>query len=133
MAGPTPESSYDAVRYVTNRIRVVWGLLAALAVPIGWGAAHIYDLGVLVEKNRSHEETQDAEVADLELRLKISGLTRDSDDQRANERAGMVFGQLDAIREILVELVPKRSRAKLRDEFRAQRKRERDLLLGTGN
>ena len=130
MADATPESTFDAVKYVTGRIRIVWAVLGALAIPVAWGGSHLYDLVIWVEQNRAHEEAQDAKDKDTETKFKLVANDRDSENRRSDERINIVLGQLDSIREVLIELTPPRKRSRLRRGFAVQRTKERELLLG---
>ena len=98
MAEPTPESSYDAVKYVAGQMRVVWAVLAAVSAPAIWAGTHLYDTVIWVERNRAHEEAQDAKAADFEVKFKLADLDRDNANRRSNERVSIVMGELDSIR-----------------------------------
>ncbi len=130
MAEPTPESSYDAVKFVTTRMRVVFGLMAALATPVVWGVVHLVDFGVFIESSRAHEGDQDQTDKDFEVKFKLLRLELETKDKTYKRRVGMLLEGIDGLRESMLEMAPRGKQARLRREFRTQRDKERRALLG---
>ena len=130
MAEPTPESSYDAVKFVTTRMRIVFGLMAVLTTPVVWVVVHLVDVGVFIESSRAHEGNQDQTDADFKVKfklLRLEGVTREKMHKR---RVGMLLEAIDGLRESMLEMAPRGKQARLRREFRVQRDKERKALLG---
>lgn len=131
MAAPTPESSYDAVKFVTSRVRVIYGLLTVLTAPVVWGGFRAYDLGVFVEKDRAHEEKQDQVAKDVETKFKLVDLERERTNTTSDERMKVLLSQIALLRETLLEQVHPRKQAKLRQKFQAQQAKLTEVLIGS--
>lgn len=130
MAEATPESSYDAVKFVTGRIRIVWGVLVAFLAPVAWGLVHIYDLGVFVESDRAHEERQDQLAKGVDIKFSLVDLERERTNRTSDERMKILLSQIALLRETLLEQVHPRKQAKLRKKFQAQQTELNDVLIG---
>lgn len=131
MKDPTPEQTFDAVKYATGKFRVVYGVLSLILGGLVYAATHIYDIGVYMEKARAHEERQDQRISDATLSLKVHSSGRhDSQEKRSAQTTKVLLDHLDTMREALLESAPSKRRSRMRREFRKQRDRERAILLG---